>query len=123
MSTVVIEGSLSPSSFLARGDRMEVQRTEFVDKLIAGGFVDVISETEDPEVTPLAELGDGVTPELEQVDDNATPPARNASTEEWAKFLGGYRDYDFDVEDKDRTDLIGQWDAYLQKQAEADGQE
>lgn len=122
MSTVVIEGSLSPSSFLARGDRMEVQRTEFVDKLITGGFVDVISEIEDPEVTPPAELGDVLVPPLSDADANqpaADPPPRSGAgsgREEWAEFMAKHP-AGFVTEGKDRTDLIGEWDAYVQKQS------
>lgn len=118
MSTVVIEGSLSPSSFLARGDRMEVQRTEFVDKLISGGFVDVISETEDPEITPPAELSDPAVPPLAN-EVAADPPPRSGAgsgREEWAEFLAKHP-AGFVTEGKDRTDLIGEWDAYVQKQS------
>lgn len=122
MSTVVIEGSLSPSSFLARGDRMEVQRSEFVEKLIVGGFVNVISETEDPEITPPAELSDPAVPPLVDNEPAAEPPPRSGAgsgREEWAEFLAKHPG-GFVTEGKDRTDLIGEWDDYLQKQAEAD---
>ncbi len=39
IGTVEVEGSLTPSTFLARGERITVQRTEFIDKLIRRGFI------------------------------------------------------------------------------------
>ncbi|AKF12317.1 hypothetical protein PDRPv_23 [Mycobacterium phage PDRPv] len=55
MTTVVIEGSILPCGFLARGERVEVQRTAHIDRLIEQGFVNVISEIGDPEPAPLPE--------------------------------------------------------------------
>lgn len=42
MARVTLEGSITPSTFLARGKRMTVERTEFIDKLIRKGFVNVV---------------------------------------------------------------------------------
>jgi hypothetical protein len=50
MSPITIQGSITPSTYLARGVQTRVERTEFIDKLIRGGFVIVV-----PEPEPLAE--------------------------------------------------------------------
>lgn len=43
MSQVTIEGSaITPSTFLPAGERRTVERTDFVEKLIAKGYVTVI---------------------------------------------------------------------------------
>lgn len=44
MARVTLEGSITPSTFLARGKRMTVERTEFIDKLIRKGFVNVVPD-------------------------------------------------------------------------------
>jgi hypothetical protein len=46
MARVTLEGSITPSTFLARGKRMTVERTPFIDKLIRRGYVNVV-ETPD----------------------------------------------------------------------------
>lgn len=50
MSRITIEGSVTPSTFLARGERTTVERSEFIDKLIRKGYVVVV-----PERMPVAE--------------------------------------------------------------------
>ena len=42
MARVTVEGSITPSTFLARGKRMTVERTPFIDKLIRRGYLDVV---------------------------------------------------------------------------------
>lgn len=42
MARVTLEGSVTPSTFLARGKRMTVERTPFIDKLIRRGYVNVV---------------------------------------------------------------------------------
>lgn len=44
MARVTLEGSITPSTFLARGKRMTVERTEFIDKLIRRGYVNVVPD-------------------------------------------------------------------------------
>jgi hypothetical protein len=44
MARVTLEGSITPSTFLARGKRMTVERTDFIDKLIRKGFVNVVPD-------------------------------------------------------------------------------
>lgn len=113
MSTVIIEGSISPSSFLARGDRQEVQRTPFVDALISGGFVDVIEEIEDVFVPPPADL---TNPPTEQLSGELPdPPARNASRDDWAEFLANYPEGEFVTEGKKHGELLAAWDEHQVK--------
>ena len=44
MARVTLEGSVTPSTFLARGKRMTVERTDFIDKLIRKGYVNVVPD-------------------------------------------------------------------------------
>ncbi|AAQ12101.1 hypothetical protein PBI_ORION_24 [Mycobacterium phage Orion] len=96
MSTVVIEGSILPCGFLARGERVEVQRTAHIDRLIEQGFVNVISETGDPEPAPLPEP--------------VKAPARSASRDTWAEFLAEHTD--IVTEDKGRDELVAEYDEW-----------
>lgn len=97
MAKVTIEGSLTPSVFLPRGERREVQRTERIDQLIAKGFiVEVNPETDQPEPAPLP--------------DPVKSPGKNASRDDWAAFLEEH-----DVEypaDGDRGQLIHAWESH-----------
>ncbi|ASU00805.1 hypothetical protein NTR1_43 [Nocardia phage NTR1] len=43
MARVTIEGSITPSTFLARGARLTVERTSYIDKLISRGYVTVVA--------------------------------------------------------------------------------
>ena len=47
ITAVTIEGSLTPSVHLARGERKTVQLTPFIQKLIDRGFVNVLGEYHD----------------------------------------------------------------------------
>lgn len=44
MARVTLEGSITPSTFLARGKRMTVERTPFINKLIHKGYVNVVPD-------------------------------------------------------------------------------
>ncbi|AEJ92806.1 hypothetical protein SEA_OSMAXIMUS_24 [Pegunavirus osmaximus] len=102
MSTVVIEGSILPCGFLARGERVEVQRTAHIDRLIAQGFVNVISETGDPEPAPLPESAPPPEPDK--------APARSASRDTWAKFLAEHTH--IVTEGKGRDELVAEYDEW-----------
>lgn len=52
MAQVTIEGTITPSVALATGERLRVERTGYINKLISGGFVKVVEEHGDPEPTP-----------------------------------------------------------------------
>lgn len=112
MAGVTIEGSrLSPSTFLAAGERVTVQRTKRIDDLIAAGFVVVVDErtTTEREADEQAEQSRAdLTP---YTLDN--PPKRNASREDWSEFLAAHSELGIVTEGKDRDELIAAWDAYL----------
>lgn len=119
MAYVTIEGSVTtPSTFLAPRARITVERTTYIDKLIARGYVNVIER-----ITPEA-AADEVEQATECQREAAASehaltgaPPRNGRTEEWAKFLEskGYR-----VDPAANRDaLIAAWDA-IQKES-ADG--
>ena len=104
MSVVTIEGSLSPSTYLARGQRRTVQRTPDVEKLIAGGFVVVVDEGEPPALTLFdVEPEDASEPGIADA-----PPARNASRGDWAEYLEA--NTEIVTEGKTRDELIREWD-------------
>lgn len=60
MARVTLEGSITPSTFLARGKRMTVERTEFIDKLIRKGYVNVV-----PDPDAVTEVESITAPKLE----------------------------------------------------------
>lgn len=78
MAGVTIEGSDTPSVYYPRGVRAEVQRTPHIERLIAGGFVNVIDDEGHAEPAPLPEP--------------VKPPAKSASRDDWAEFLAEHTD-------------------------------
>lgn len=46
---VTIEGSINPSTVLPRGERLTVERTPYIDKLLQGGYVALVAEHIEPE--------------------------------------------------------------------------
>ena len=96
MAKVTIEGSLSPSAYLARGERREVQRDEHVENLIRLGFVNVVSEDGEVEPAPLPEP--------------VPAPKRNASRDDWAEWLAEHTDVV--TEGKDRDELLAAYDEW-----------
>lgn len=112
MARVTIEGSrLSPSSFLAAGERITVQRTERVDRLIARGFVVEVPDERtvtEREADEQADLSRENLADEQQTADQ--PPKRNASRDDWAEFLAQHPD-GYVTDGKDRDALIAEWDA------------
>lgn len=107
MAKITVEGSrLSPSTFLAAGERASFQHTKRIDALIAAGFI-VKVDDETGEVVET-EVEGGGTGQL--VPDAENPPKRNASREDWAEFLAQHPD-GYVTEGKDRDTLIAEWDA------------
>ena len=49
MAKLTIEGSLTPSAFLARGERRTVQHTPRIDRMVHRGFVVVVDAHDDDE--------------------------------------------------------------------------
>ena len=97
MAKVTIEGSISPSAYLPRGERREVPRTDHIERLIRGGFVNVIEDDGDVVPTPLPEP--------------VKAPARNSSAETWRAFLAEQGvEHDPDL---NRDELVDAYDDYL----------
>ncbi|AYP70012.1 hypothetical protein I5G62_gp26 [Mycobacterium phage CRB2] len=98
MAKIVIEGSITPAAGLARGERREVQDSKEVRAYVAKGFANVVDEESgEVEAAPLP--------------DPIKPPAKNASTEKWAEFVGEHTD--IEVAGKDREELQAAYDDFV----------
>ena len=126
MARVTLEGSITPSTFLARGARVTVERTPYVEKLIRKGYVVVIAAAADK--TPVTEeIARMVDTQQEAVDNERQltgAPARNASRDAWAEFLRKEKIPFW--EDDTRNELIDRWDrraedTQAEPEAEDDG--
>lgn len=110
MAKVTLEGSITPSTFLARGARVTVERTPLIEKYIRKGYVVVIAAA--AAKTPVVEeIGQIVEARLKTADNERQltgAPARNASREDWAEFLRS-QGLPF-WEDDTRSELIARWD-------------
>ncbi|WP_016690867.1 hypothetical protein [Rhodococcus rhodochrous] len=100
LQRITVEGTITPSTFLAAGARRTVTRTAFVEKLISKGFIRVVDEPAVVESQPVTE------------EETATEvPARNAKREVWAAFLTRL-DPDIHFTDEDgRDDLIALYES------------
>lgn len=102
MSAITIEGTVTPSTFLASKERRTVERTEFIDKLIRKGYVKVVPTPDTVKVAATPVEPDEV--ELPAV----TGPPKNASRDEWAAWLD---EAGIEYTDEDGRDaLIALWD-------------
>lgn len=115
MARVTIEGSITPSTFLRRGHRMTVERTDYIEKLIRGGYVVVVRDL--PAETEVAEVVDAqLQAARAESEIRNDPPARNAKRSDWADFL---ESQDIEVGEFDtRDELIARWDT---ESADVDG--
>jgi len=97
--TITIEGSISPSVYLARGERATVRSDDKRAKnLVLGGFANIVS-------ADTAEVEPPVLPEP------LPTPARNASRDDWAEWLAVHTD--IVTEGKGRDELVAEYDDYL----------
>jgi len=129
MALVEIEGTTMPAAGVLRtGERRVVEYTDRIRRLVSGGFITVVRSLQDPapaeqpaeaeQVDDAAhEDVDEAEAEAEVEDFDTTPPARNASRDDWAEFLALYPGGGFVTENKDRATLIGEWDAFVAEQA------
>lgn len=109
MPRITIEGTVTPSTFLGRGERTTVDRSPFINKLIRKGFVKEVKDRRPvvDEVVALVEKQQ-VTAELEaKVTDSA--PTRSALKSDWAAWLDR-KDIEY-AEDATRAEMIALWDA------------
>lgn len=116
MAEVTIEGSLTPSTYLGRGQRARVELTGEVERKVALGYVKIVERHDDTGLT-VTELEADANAEAARADLTphtlANPPKRNASREDWAEFLAASTD--IVTEGKDRDTLIAEWDDYLER--------
>lgn len=85
MARVTVEGSLTPSTFLARGARLTVERTSYIEKLIRKGYVVVVGNS-----PVIQEIESIVQPQLAATAAErriVQAPFISALKSEWAEFL------------------------------------
>ncbi|UXE04398.1 hypothetical protein SEA_FUNSIZED_27 [Mycobacterium phage Funsized] len=100
MASITIEGSLTPSADLPRGERRTVQDSAEVRKFVADGWAVIVDE----ETGEVEEDGTGLLTPIE-------PPKRNAGREDWAEWLAAHTD--IVTEGKDRGDLLAEYDEWV----------
>lgn len=111
MAQITIEGSkTTPTTFLKAGSRITVERTGYIDKLIARGYVNVVQIHESPKT-----IMNEIEQEVDEQRDAAAKehaltgaPARNALTEDWRTYL---TDRGFaGLENATRAEMIAAWE-------------
>lgn len=112
MAQVTIEGSkVTPTTFLKAGARITVERTNYISKLIARGYVNLIQVHESPE-TIMSTIEQEVDEQREAAASEHAltgAPARNGLTDDWRKFLSGKG---FEIpETATRAEMIEAWEA------------
>lgn len=125
MPKVTIEGTLTPSTYLARGARTTVELTDAVRRKVKRGYIKIV-KVHEPELTDTereadlqAELArNEIKLATERSQTTLLPPLRNASRDDWAEFLAQYTDHAFVTEGKNRDALITEWDRYVNPPAE-----
>lgn len=98
MAKITIEGSLSPSAKLPRGERIEVQDSPEVRRYVAKGFAVVVDE----------ETGATEAPPLP---DPVKAPSKGASRDDWAEFVAEHTDVV--TEGKTRDELVAAYEEWL----------
>lgn len=105
MPTIVtIEGSPTPCVFLPMGQQRTVTKSEFIDTLVAKGYVTILSTTTTPDPDPVDR---GVLPEIPAP--RKTPKGTRATVAEWRAHLDHYK-VPYDPEGT-KADLIAAWEA------------
>ena len=98
MAPITIEGSLTPSADLPRGQRRRVQDSAEVRKFVRKGFAIVVDEDGEPEPAPLPEP--------------VKAPNKSASRDDWAEFLAEHTD--IVTEGRTRDQLVGDYEVWLE---------
>jgi|SRR5690349_12460689 len=109
MAKITIEGSLTPSARLARGERLEVQDSDEVRKFIADGFAVEVTNVETGETAP-APLPEPVK-----------APAKSASKEKWVEFADAQEGFEYDP-DATRDEIAEAWDRHVSQGGEVPNQ-
>jgi hypothetical protein len=99
MAQITIEGSkTTPTTFLAPGRRITVERTDYINKLLSRGYVNLVEQPKaEVPAEPEAEVKNA--PKIEA-------PAESAAKSVWADFLG--------IEDSSqmtKAEMIEEWNA------------
>jgi len=108
MAQVTIEGSeVIPTTFLAPGSRITVERTPFINRLLRKGYVNLVP---DP---PAVEHVEQIVETQRKAADNeralAGAPSASAAKSLWAEFLTS-NDVDYPA-DATKAEMIKIWDA------------
>lgn len=89
MARIMIEGTVTPSTYLGRGERTVVEDTPFIRKLVRRGYVRIVKE---PPARPPVQFD--ITESVERQQAAAvqerrllTPPDADAPKAEWRQFL------------------------------------
>ena len=53
MAKVIVEGSITPSTYLGRGQRATVEHTPTIDMLVARGYITIVAHVPDPVAEPV----------------------------------------------------------------------
>jgi hypothetical protein len=108
MARITVEGSITPSVWLARGHRRTVEDTAYVRKLIRNGFVTLVdSPPAAVEVVQVVEEQLAAVKSEREVR-TAEAPAKSASRDVWAAFLD--KETVSYPEEAGRNDLIARWE-------------
>lgn len=107
MALVTLEGTSTPSTYLARGARKTVERTGYVNKLIRGGYVRVVQEHRAMEevLTTAAQQYEAAVLERQIT----TAPTAVDPKPVWADFLE--RQHISYPKKATRADMIARWEA------------
>jgi hypothetical protein len=100
MATVTVEGSLTPSNWLATGKRVTVQLTPRIERLIAKGFLLLIATDAAPKKAAQS---------VADAPYRAGEPAWNALRDEWARFVIAHGQVV--VASDTKGDIIHRWQA------------
>lgn len=105
MALVTIVGSLTPSTFLARGARLTVERTTYIDKLIRNGYVTVVGNP--PAIREVEQVVEAQVTAVANERRIVQAPFVSALKSEWAEFLDGQGvAY---PEGATKTEMISRW--------------
>lgn len=109
MPRIIVEGTTSPSTFLATGHRTVADSDDpFVAKLIRRGYIRVVSPPAEEVVTEIVEKQRQVAAMERKI---VHPPKRSATKAEWMGFLFEQRiAY---PQDATRNELISRWEHSL----------
>lgn len=122
MAEVTVEGTLTPSVYLAKGARVRVELTDAVRRKVKRGYVKIVEHHGDDPL-PVGEFAPDLRTDSErEADEQAQAardelgvPSRGASRVDWATFLlgkGAITQNQHDDPEVGRNDLLDIWDQF-----------